>query len=725
MCAAKSTVLVVRSAGIAIARRLVLPIEALERRRLLASYALKTLATFDGDNGANPQAGLIADNSGNVYGTTTGGGFAGAGTAFEVVTGSGSPTTLAAFDGLDGNDPASSLVADSSGDLFGTTASIDGFSDDGTVYEIAAGSGAVTSLVTFDDDDGSTPSGGLAIDGSGDVFGAASGGANNDGTVFEVVAGSGTITDLASFDGSNGENPQGNLLMDGSGDLFGTTQGGGSDGGGTVYEVVAGSGNVTTLANFDGTDGSAPTAGVIMDSAGDVFGTTSSGGANGDGTVFEVVAGSGTVTTLATFNKTNGAAPEAGLIEDSSGNLFGTTKSGGTSDDGTVFEVAAGSGTVSDLVSFDGSDGQQPLGAVIADSSGDLYGTTSNGGGSNNDGTVFELVRSNVVVPIAPTDVTATGGVPGGIRIGWGGVSNAASYRVFRSATDDEADAALIASGITARKFTDSSPVLVSDRDFYYFVEAVNSAGHSHLSAVAIGRAAPLPLKIGIGQTSTNIAAGSASVTTGDATLDTTATVSNGLKLWLSIGTADTANATSSLTGLAGNLFAKRGLIVPDGKAVYAATFTEPGDEVSAGLTMNEAAGVLNILDLVLPVGDWTAFSQLGNEMDKIYGDTTLGSAVQSLIKGAGATTTSAVATDAKAIANDAAALFNDSDKELNVVEADLKVMDVTLTASELKTLKNTSKIEALSKELIAVAQVDTQLKTGKAAAVDFTAESD
>jgi uncharacterized repeat protein (TIGR03803 family) len=110
----------------------------------------------------------------------------------------------------------------------------------------------------------------------------------------------------------------------------------------------------TTLAAF-WQDGYGPRAGVTMDSAGDLFGTTEYGGPWNDGTVFEVAAGSGMITTLASFNGTNGQWPQAGVIEDASGNLFGTTQGG------TVFEVAAGSGTVTTLATFNGTNGADHL----------------------------------------------------------------------------------------------------------------------------------------------------------------------------------------------------------------------------------------------------------------------------------------------------------------------------------------------------------------------------
>src|SRR5262249_32275419 len=202
-----------------------------------------------------------------------------------------------------------------------------------------------------------------------------------------VAAGSGTITTLAAFNGGNGADPDAGLIEDSRGNLFGTTSAGGPNGHGTVFEVAAGSGSITTLASFNGANGSTPGAGLIEDSRGNLFGTTFGGGTSGDGTVFEVMAGSGTITTLASFNGANGANPLGGLIEDSSGNLFGTTSGGITNGAGTVFEVAAGSGAITTLAAFNGANGANPGAGLIEDSKGNLFGTTAQGG-PNNDGTV-------------------------------------------------------------------------------------------------------------------------------------------------------------------------------------------------------------------------------------------------------------------------------------------------------------------------------------------------
>jgi len=355
------------------------------------SGTITTLASFDGTDGRTPSGGLIMDSSGNLYGTTASGGAPNHGTVFELAHGSGTITTLASFNGTNGADPEAGLIMDSSGNLYGTAVS-GGASNYGTVFELAHGSGTITALASFSRLLGAHPHAALIMDSSGNLYGTAFGGGAFDGTVFELAHGSGAISTLAAFLGRM-EDPSGTLIMDSFGNLYGTTFQGGASNDGTVFKLVHGSHTITTLASFDGTKLSP--IGVIMDSSGNLYGTTGAGGASNDGTVFELAHGSGTITTLASFNGTNGAGPQAALIIDSSGNLYGTTSGGGASNDGTVFELAPDSGTITTLASFNGTNGANPfVAALIMDSSGNLYGTAPFGGASN-DGTVFELAHGS------------------------------------------------------------------------------------------------------------------------------------------------------------------------------------------------------------------------------------------------------------------------------------------------------------------------------------------
>lgn len=278
-----------------------------------------TLVSFNGSGGSDPQGRLIADANGDLFGTTTEGGLDGVGTVFEIAntpTGyADAATVLVSFDKLNGGYPIGGLLVDANGDLVGTTAGFGSFFNspynDGTVFEIAKSSTgfATTStiLATFNGPDGSRP-GDLVADAKGDLFGTTqNGGAyENDGTVFEIVntptGYSNTPVTLASFYFGNGAYPNKGLVMDANGDLFGTTAGF-SNYPGTAFEIAntptGYASSVTTLVSFDGAPsdewlGESPSSGLTVDSNGDLFGTTSAGGTNGRGTIFEIT-GSGFV----------------------------------------------------------------------------------------------------------------------------------------------------------------------------------------------------------------------------------------------------------------------------------------------------------------------------------------------------------------------------------------------------------------------------------------------
>ena len=301
------------------------------------------------------------------------------------------------------------LIMDAGGNLYGTTFR-GGAGGVGTVFEIAAGSRTITTLASFDGTNLWDPDG-LVLDGSGNLYGTTvTGGVggdffgDGDGTVFEIAAGSGTITTLAFFDGTNGALPIGGLVLDGGGNLYGTTQGGGDSNLGTVFEIAHGSGTITTLASMTATTGDDPTA-VVLDGSGNLYGTAAGGGANSNGTVFELGNGSPTITTLASCNFTHGTSPDS-IALDGSGNLYGTAQYGGDVNRyGTVFEVAHGTRTITTVGAFNGTNGAFPSGVVL-DGSGNLYGTTG-GGGANSDGTVFQIAHgTHAITTIASFDGT-------------------------------------------------------------------------------------------------------------------------------------------------------------------------------------------------------------------------------------------------------------------------------------------------------------------------------
>jgi len=397
-----------------------------------------TLDDFNGTDGAEP-SGLFSDTAGDLFGVTSFGGASDEGSVFVIAktsTGYAStPTRLASFNFTDGYLPVGGVIADSAGDLFGATMS-GGTYNDGTVFVLAnspAGyATAPDAFISFNGADGSQPYAGLIADAAGDLFGTThSGGLYGDGVVFEIVKSStgyaGTPTILLNFNGSDGANPEAALLIDAAGNLFGTTYAGGTSGYGTVFEIAKTSGTYsstpTILANFNFTNGANPTAGLVADAQGDLFGTTEGGGSavdgfvtyEGEGTVFEIAkqaGGYGPLTTLADFNLADGGMPDGKLLVDAAGNLFGTTSAGGLSQQGTVFEIAKTNGVYASapipLTLFNGFDGSDPEAGLTVDAAGDLIGTTA-GGGTLGDGTLFELNNAQKSTGYVIDPVTITG----------------------------------------------------------------------------------------------------------------------------------------------------------------------------------------------------------------------------------------------------------------------------------------------------------------------------
>ena len=302
--------------------------------------------------------------------------------------------------GMDGQFPYAGLIFDTSGNLYGTT-NFGGTYTFGTVFEltpIAGGGWTEKVLYSFGNGtDGAYPEAGLIFDAVGNLYGTTYGGGTyGTGTVFELTpTGGGSWTEkvLHNFNdnGTDGFYPYAGLIFDAAGNLYGTTSQGGTYGDGTVFELTPAAGGVWTEKvlysfNANGTDGTAPQAGLIFDAAGNLYGTTNQGGTYLSGTVFELTpAGGGvwTETVLHNFNDngTDGAYPYAGLIFDGAGNLYGTTDGGGTYFGGTVFELtpaAGGSWTEKVLHNFNpnSTDGYEPYAGLIFDAAGNLYGTT-------------------------------------------------------------------------------------------------------------------------------------------------------------------------------------------------------------------------------------------------------------------------------------------------------------------------------------------------------------
>jgi uncharacterized repeat protein (TIGR03803 family) len=328
-------------------------------------------------------------------------------------------TTIASFptSAGSGTDPDGQLFIDSNGDLRGATVH-GGVANGGigTTYEIAKIAGGYattptyladipTGLNTLAGPNGLVPN--LSADANGDLFGLMfSGGANHLGTIVEFPAGGGPEVQLANFTGgANGANPGGRLLVDASGNLFGTTLSGGAHGSGTVFEVKAGTSTLTVLASFSSGNVPSGSGNLVEDAAGDLFGTTTD-------SVFEVKKTGASYAPPVSLVPFPVGTQIGTLVVDSKGDIFGTTIGSGVNDVSTVFEIekttAGYASTPTTLATFTAADGQFSLNhpkTLIVDANGDLFGTTDPSS-QNSGGVVFEIVRTSTGYRSTPTIVS-------------------------------------------------------------------------------------------------------------------------------------------------------------------------------------------------------------------------------------------------------------------------------------------------------------------------------
>ena len=388
----------------------------------LSAQTFTTLHNFNGTDGAYPYAGLAQAANGSLYGTTSNGGANNCdgvgyrcGTVFKI-TPDGTLTSVS-FDGPDGYFPSGTLIQATDGNLYGTT-EYGGLlnycgAGCGAIFKTTQG-GTLTLLYSFGATGVYDPEGGLIQGTDEDFYGTAYiGGAGQSGIVFKITP-DGTLTTLYNFcvdDGAclDGAFPTAGLVEGTDGNFYGTTHLGGAIGEGTVFRITP-NGVLTTLHSFcslrNCNDGYVPLVGLLLGSDGNLYGATSGGGDAGGvncepygcGTIFKI-APSGILTTLYRFGGTDGRSPQA-LIEGSDGDFYGTTSAGGANKHcdegygcGTIFKLTP-NGTLASLYSFCSksgcADGYDPLGGLVQDTNGILYGTTD-AGGANKYGTVFSL----------------------------------------------------------------------------------------------------------------------------------------------------------------------------------------------------------------------------------------------------------------------------------------------------------------------------------------------
>jgi uncharacterized repeat protein (TIGR03803 family) len=375
----------------------------------LPAQTFTNLGSFNVSNGSQPFGGLIQGTNGDLYGTTASGGMRNEGTIFTVST-SGTLATIFSFCPscpASGHNTYAGVIQATNGALYGTTYE-GGTGGGGTVFSLPP-SGTMTTLYNFCSlsgcADGQLPIGGVIEGTDGNFYGTtALGGANGGGTVFRVTPG-GTLTTLYSFCAESsqglcldGEEPLAGLIQGTNGNFYGTTAFGGASGGGTIFEITS-SGTLTALGGFDCAGsgcgvGAHPLYGSLLQGTdGNFYGTTAAGGSFGYGTVFKMPV-TGKPEAIYSFCSqsgcTDGANPYGGLTQATDGNFYGTTYSGGSHNDGTVYEITS-EGELTTLHSFAGSDGVGPAGTPVQDTNGNLYGVTVGGGASGANGAIFSI----------------------------------------------------------------------------------------------------------------------------------------------------------------------------------------------------------------------------------------------------------------------------------------------------------------------------------------------
>lgn len=372
------------------------------------------LHSFNGTGGSEPMASLVLDAVGNLYGTTSYGGSGGCtggcGTVFRLEPGTNGQWTkrvLHSFNGRDGAYPVARLTWDAAGNLYGTTQA-GGAHNYGAAFKLAPGSNGrriETVLYSFNGKGGGYPSAGLTFDAAGNLYGTTTVGAHHAGTIFRLTpssTGKWTKTVLHAFWG--GAVPLSDLIFDAQGALYGTTYSGGAGQVGFVFKLMPsanGKWTMTILHTFDfGKDGGESQSGLIFDAAGNLYGMTCNGAGDLYGVVFKLTPGSNgkwTETVLHSFNwGSDGVYPVGDLIFDAAGNLYGVTDDGGGGY-GSVFELtpdSKGQWTETILHSFSGTgDGVFPDSGPVMDAAGHLYGATPNGGANRCDcGVVYEII---------------------------------------------------------------------------------------------------------------------------------------------------------------------------------------------------------------------------------------------------------------------------------------------------------------------------------------------
>ena len=477
---------------------------------LSSSGTFKRVYAFSGAP-STPYAPLLARPDGSLYGVSAEGGAMAAGTIFKLVPGVSFEVVHGFNTTVNGSGAYDGLTVAADGSLYGT-APKGGASTVGTVFKLSAGdSFTLLTSASSTNGNGFYPHGSVVQASDSAFYGVMlAGGAGEAGTIYKMTA-TGVVTLAHALNKTTqGSNPYGRLVSAADGLLYGTASGGGSSYMGTLFSYDPAADRFTLLHTFTGGNGANPFAGLIEGSDRRLYGTTFAGGAYGKGTIFAFDPASRALTTLHSFNGSNGAYPYAGLLEAADGRIYGTTSVGGASNLGTVFSISKAGGTYTVLHSFKGADGASPRAGLVQAADSYLYGTTADGG-STGSGVIYRIdpLRDGGDVPAAPSGLTATVASTTRVNLAWTiNSTDELEFRVERCTGASCSSFAEIGTA-PARTATFADTTVSAGNTYRYRVFAVNGAGSSPSSNIASATTSSSAITVTAPNTAVNWGVGS------------------------------------------------------------------------------------------------------------------------------------------------------------------------------------------------------------------------
>jgi uncharacterized repeat protein (TIGR03803 family) len=357
--------------------------------------AYQVLYNYNGAEGKNPLADVIQASDGHLYGFANNGGAGNVGAMFSYNISTTAYSDLHDFATSNGAYPENNYIQANDGNFYGTT-STSGDYNQGTLFKFNPISNTYNALYHFSEADGNFPFGEPVQASDGKLYGLTnSGGTDNYGVIYRYDIASGIYSVLHNFNGADGQSPWvSNLLEVGSGKLYGMTHYGGANNYGVLFSYDIGSNTYSVLHDFDQATGQGPHAGLMRATDGLLYGTCGHGGAHNHGVIFSFNTTGSTYTDLYDFDNADGADPRSTLTQANNGSLYGMGLLGGANGDGVIFRYNPVSHIYTDVHDFTGSDGSLPLRSLLKSSDGMLYGTTDNGG-TTDEGVLFRFNPSD------------------------------------------------------------------------------------------------------------------------------------------------------------------------------------------------------------------------------------------------------------------------------------------------------------------------------------------